>query len=174
MDLWRETNWYAIHTKPCREDLAAMNLKRLGLDVLLPKMKQEKLVWGVPQIVIKPLFPGYFFARFRPSEYLHLIQYARGVRRVVSGGDIPLPVDEEIIQAIQSRLGVDGYVTLGLMPLSPGGRVIIQDGPLKGLAGIFERELDDRERVVILLEAIQYQARVLIEKWHLKAAAAVG
>ena len=43
--------------------------------------------------------------------------------------------------------------------------------PLQGLSGIFEQTLDKRERVVILLEAIRYQARVLIEKRYLKAQA---
>ena len=33
------------------------------------------------------------------------------------------------------------------------------------------KALDERERVVILLEAIRYQARVLIEKRYLKAQA---
>jgi transcriptional antiterminator RfaH len=136
-------------------------------------MKQEKLVWGVPQRVIKPLFPGYLFARFCPAAYLHLIQYARGVRRVVSAGETPLPVDEEIIRAIQLRIGEEGYVRIEPKPLQPGDRVIVHEGPLQGLMGIFERELSDRERVMLLLEAIEYQARVLIERRYLKAAAEV-
>ena len=85
-----------------------MNIERLGLEVFLPRMKKTKSVWGVAQIVIKPLFSGYLFARFSPATYLHLIQYARGVRRVVGNGERPLPVDDEIIMAVRSGMDEDG------------------------------------------------------------------
>ncbi len=171
MDYWQETNWFAIHTKACREGVAAMNIERMGLEVFLPQIREEKRVWGVAQMVIKPLFSGYLFARFCPAAYLHLIQYARGVRRVVGSGEKPLPVDEEIILAIRSRIGEEGYVRIESEPMQRGDRVIVQEGPLQGLSGIFEQALDERERVVILLETIAYQARLLIEKRYLKAQA---
>lgn len=164
MDFYRETHWFTIHAKPYREDVAATNIARLDLEVFLPKMKRERLVYGVPREMIVPLFPGYFFARFCPATHLHLIRYARGVLRIVSCGDVPLPVDEVIIQEIRSRIGPDGYVRLGARSPQPGDRVLVREGPLRGLMGIFERELDDRERVVLLLEAIEYQARVVVER----------
>jgi transcriptional antiterminator RfaH len=170
MDLWRSTNWYAVHTKPGQERLVKMNIERLGLEVLLPSMRAEKLVWGIPHVVLKPLFPRYLFARFCPIAYLHSILYARGVYRVVSSGETPLAVDEEIIRTIRSRIGAEGYVRMDERPMRPGDRVMVKEGLFQGMTGIFERELKDRERVVLLLEAIEYQARVLIQKRHLKAA----
>lgn len=170
MDYWRETKWYAVHTHPSREAVAAMNIERLGLQVFLPKIKQEKSVWGVAQSVIKPLFSGYLFAQFCPATYLHLIQYARGVRRVVGNGDRPLPVDDEIIQAVRSGIGKEGYVQIQPKPLHRGDRVMVFEGPLHGLRGILEQDMGERERVVVLLEAIEYQARLLIEKRYLKNA----
>jgi transcriptional antiterminator RfaH len=164
MDFYREVHWFAVHAKPYREDVAAQNIARLDLEVFLPKVKRESLVCGVPREVIKPLFPGYLFARFCPATSLPLIRYARGVLRIVSCGDVPLPVDEAIIREIRSRIGADGYVRLEDRTLRPGERVLVRDGPLRGLTGIFESELDDRERVILLLEAIEYQARVVIER----------
>ncbi len=38
--------WYAVHAKTSQEDLAAFNLGRLKLEVLNPKVKHEKVVWG--------------------------------------------------------------------------------------------------------------------------------
>jgi transcriptional antiterminator RfaH len=171
VDLWRETNWYAVHTKPFAEELAAFNVGRLGLQVFFPKLERQKLLLGVPRKTIKPLFPGYFFARFTPCHYLHVIHYARGVRSVVGPGDTPWPVDEEIIYAIQSRQGNEGYVHLERVALRAGDRVIItQKGSLHGVSGVFERELDDQQRVTILLEAIHYRARMIIEARHVQAA----
>jgi transcriptional antiterminator RfaH len=171
MYYWHQTKWYAIHTHPCREAVAAMNIERLGLEVFLPQIKQQKSVWGVAQTLIKPLFSCYLFAQFCPARYLRLIQYARGVRRVVGNGDRPLPVDDEIIEAVRSRIGEDGYVQIQPKALHRGDRVMVYEGPLQGLKGVLEQDIGDRERVVILLEAIEYQARLLIEKRYLKTQA---
>jgi transcriptional antiterminator RfaH len=171
MDYFYDTNWYAIHTHACREPVAAMNIERLGLEVFLPKIKKTMKLLGAAQTVIKPLFPGYLFARFAPATYLHLIQYARGVRRVVGNGDRPLPVDDEIIMAVRSGMDEEGYLHMTPRPLRRGDRVVVQDGPLQGLIGTLDQEIDDRERVIILLEAIEYQARVLIDKRYLAAQA---
>ncbi len=170
MDLWRSINWYAIHTKPSQEGLAKMNIERLGLEVFLPMMRAEKLSWGIPRMVLKPFFSRYLFARFCPVTYLHSIRYARGVYQVVSTAETPTPVDEEIIHTIRSRIGAEGYVTMEPKVMQQGDRLMVNEGPLQGLTGIFERELKDRDRVVLLLEAIEYQARLLIEKRYLKAA----
>lgn len=169
-DYWQQINWYAIQTKPCREDEAATNIRRLGLDVFLPMMKRKKYAWGRSKTIIKPLFPGYIFVRFSPSPHLHSIRYTRGVTRVVSSGDAPLPLDDEIISVIKSRVGKDGFVTIGQNSLKAGDQVVINEGPLRGLAGIFEQDLSDGERAVVLLRTVEYQACVFVEKWRLTAA----
>ena len=169
MGIWQEINWFAIQTKQYREDLAAENIKRLSLDVLVPKIYLEKKIRGKVKAVAEPLFSGYLFARFCPAFYLHLIRYARGVRRVVSAGNIPIPMDEQVIEAVQSRTMVDGFVRMDGDPYHQGQRVEIQEGPLKEIVGVFDRNLNSRERVVILLENINYQARVITETYKIKA-----
>lgn len=172
-DFWKQTNWYAIQTKPWREDQAANNLRRLGLDVFLPKIKHKKIVWGKCKAIIKPLFPNYLFAQFSPSPYLRSVRYARGVNRVVSAGEVPVPLDKEILQVIQSKVGKDGYIRIGSDSLKAGDQVIINEGPLRGLEGIFEQEISDGERAIVLLKTVDYQARVFIEKFRLTAGAEI-
>jgi ribosomal protein L24 len=65
----------------------------------------------------------------------------------------------------------DGYLHMTPRPLRRGDRVMVQDGPLQGLIGTLDQEMDDRQRVIILLEAIEYQARILIEKRYLRVQA---
>lgn len=168
MDLLRETNWYAIQTKSHREDAAAMNIGRLGLEVFLPQVRREKVVFDAVRKVVGPLFPGYFFARFCPATYMHLIRYARGVSQVVSSGAAPLPVDETIILAIRRRIGKDGCVSLARRRLRRGEPVVIQAGPLQGMIGVFDRDLDDHDRVAVLLAMISYQASVLVGRDDLR------
>jgi len=173
MDFCQQDHWFAVHTKPCQEELAAMHIRRLGLEVLLPKIRREKLGWNTPQFTIRPLFPGYLFAKFTPAMFLHTIRYVRGARTVVSAGGLPLPVDEEIIRTLRLQMGSDGYARVSSAPLQPGDQVMVNQGPLQGLVGIYERELDDSKRVMILLQAIEYQARLTIEKQYLRAPLAV-
>jgi hypothetical protein len=89
---------------------------------------------------------------------------------VLSADGQPVPVDNEIIEAIRARIGTDGLVQLGPETWNPGTRFAIRGGPLRGLQAVFERELDDGLRVQLLLEAVRYQARVFLEKQQLTIA----
>jgi transcription antitermination factor NusG len=169
-ELWQESNWYAIRTKPYREDLAATNLTRLGLEVLLPKVMRDSLIWGVVRSSIKPLFQGYLFANFCPATHLHSITYARGVKEVVGIKQGLLPINEQIINSIRSRLTRDGFVNLEDRSFRLGQRVVIAGGLLQGWQGVFYRETREQDRVVILLQAIDYQARAVIRKRDLRVA----
>jgi transcriptional antiterminator RfaH len=163
----RQVLWYAVHTKPRQEDIADLNLQSLGLDTFNPKLMERKLIRGAPQDVIKPLFPGYMFCRFRCQEFFRAVKYSRGVRDVVGAGDAPTPVDEEIITIIRERMK-GNYVVIEPPRLKPGDTVLVESGPLQGFVGIFERETKDSERVVILLNTIKFQARMIMERVNLR------
>jgi transcriptional antiterminator RfaH len=163
-DTWHETNWYAIQAKQCRDDLAAANVQRLGVEVFAPKIQQKKRTERGCEVVVKSLFPSYFFAKFSPANHLHPIRYGRGIRRVVSSGCLPVPVSAEVIESIRSRVCDGGFVWLSEKVWQPGDRVTVQEGPLRGFQAVFERELSNQKRVILLLEAIHYQARILVER----------
>lgn len=80
---------------------------------------------------------------------------------MVSFGGYPVLVHNEIIAAIRSRQEADGCIRLG-EELKPGDRVLIKDGALKSLTGIFERRIKSSNRVAILLTAINYEGRAVI------------
>jgi transcriptional antiterminator RfaH len=163
MNCWQQSNWFVIHSKPCRESLAADNISALGSEVFLPQFREERLIRRCWRTVIKPLFSGYLFARFRPCEELEAVRHARGVLAVVSAGRTPIPVDEEIVASVRARCAEDGFVRPKPPALGPGDYVEIQEGPFQGWAGQVERECDDVRRVALLLEAV-HNARVLVEK----------
>jgi transcriptional antiterminator RfaH len=155
-------NWYAVHTKPRQESLAEFMLQRLGVETLCPKLKQQKLIRRKRVETIKPLFPGYLFARFQLETHFRAVNAGRGVQRVVTVGTTPTVVDETIISSILQRLE-DGYVTLRPAPLLPGQRVRIQEGPFQGFEAVFEKTLSDHQRAVLLLQALSYHARVVVD-----------
>jgi transcriptional antiterminator RfaH len=170
-DLWRDINWFAIHAKPRRENFAATNLGALGIQILLPRVKVEHLVGGAAQQGTKPLFPGYFFARFCPESSFESVKCSRGVLRVVSSGRLPIPVQEEVVREIQDRLQKDGLIRIRPRHMEPGTRISIQSGPFEGMIGRVEHELNDRKRIAILLETLLH-VRVLIERRWIEAEAA--
>lgn len=156
-------SWYAVYTKTGDEDGVAANLARAEIKTFSPKIKSVRFIKRKYREVLRPLFPSYIFARFDALRFYHLVKYTRGVRGIVGGSAEPWPVGDEIIQAIESKVGPEGALEVP-SAMSPGAHVLVADGPLKGLCGVFEREMSDRERVIVLLDAIEYQARVEIEK----------
>jgi len=78
----------------------------------------------------------------------------------------PTPVEDEIIDLIRSRIGPDGFVkTLEeLEKLKAGDQVIIKDGRFNGFCGVFDREIQDSERVRILLNTVKFQAHVVVDR----------
>jgi transcriptional antiterminator RfaH len=170
-DPWRDVSWFAIQTKPRHESFASKNISTLGIEPLLPRIKVDRLIRGAAQPGTKPLFPGYFFARFCPENAFESVKATRGVLRVVSSGRTPIPVDDEIVREIQGRIQEDGLIRILPRALTPGTVVTIRSGPFDGMMGKVERELDDRKRVAIFLETL-FNARVLIERRWLEAEAA--
>lgn len=158
-------HWYVIHTHPKQEDRAGSNLRVLGVPIFNPKIRERRYNQFsiAPTYVTKPLFPRYIFAQFKINDLYHKVRFTRGVYSVVSFGEGPTPIDEEIITLIKSNIKEDGFVKID-EEIMPGDRVIIKDGPLKTFAGIFEREMKDTDRIRILLETVSYQAHIEIEK----------
>ena len=68
--------WYCIRAKPRQEMVASATLSTLDeVEVFLPRTQRARKAKSGP---LKPLFPGYFFARFDPVEHLRNVHYARG------------------------------------------------------------------------------------------------
>jgi transcriptional antiterminator RfaH len=158
-------NWYVVNTKPHQEDLAELTLQRLGVETFSPRLKQSKLIGQRRLTVTGPLFPGYLFARFSLDTRYRAVCYAQGVRKIVAFGPEPSVVDEKIIDSIKSNLQ-EGYVTVQRPLFTAGQTVRIQEGPFRGFEAVFVHEMSDQQRVVLLLQALSYQARVVVELEH--------
>jgi transcriptional antiterminator RfaH len=148
--------WYAIYTKPGREESVAFLLKNIGINVLNPKIKSKKYRKDKIIDVIETLFPCYLFAEFDKERYAHLITYTRGVRYIVGKKD-PVKVHEEVIEAIKEGMEEDGIIVIKPIEFKRGNRVLIKDGPFKDFYGIFEREIKGPERVMIFLSTLNYR-----------------
>ena len=156
-------SWYAIYTKPREEERADSNLRAWGCKTLLPKIKEQRRRESNSKAKVKHLFPRYIFAHFNCETALHKVNYTRGVCGVVRFGDKPCPIDDIIIETIQSQIGQEGFIKLE-ESFCNGDLVKIEDGPFKSLHGTVEREMTDSDRLVVLLSSVSYQGRLMIEK----------
>jgi transcriptional antiterminator RfaH len=164
MTTFDEIHWFAIQARPGAEAAAESSLCALQIETLLPLARRSvHHATRTPQMVLRPLFRGYLFGRFCATVSLRAVSYSRGVLRVVGGGDRPWPVDDAIVAEIRDRLGPQGCVELAERPFGVGDSVRITAGPLTGWSGIFDSELSDAERVVILIETLK-QGRVVVRR----------
>jgi transcriptional antiterminator RfaH len=156
--------WYALQTNPKQEDRAHGNLLAWGVESFSPRLREGRRneFSGAVTYYGKPMFPRYIFARFDAEKMLSKIWYTRGVHSVVGFGGGPSPIPDEVIEVLRSQVGADGYVKL-CDEFKPGEELVITSGPLKNFRGVFERRAKDRERVLLLLEAVNYQGRLSVE-----------
>jgi transcriptional antiterminator RfaH len=162
---WNDLCWYLVQTNPRQEDRAESNLKSFGIETLAPKFKDRRRNFYTGEVTLHamPLFPSYIFAKFIANDLYQKVRYTRGIRRLISFGDSPTVVDDEMIAMIQSRIREDGFVRID-EDIKPGDKVIIKDGPFRTFAGVFEREMNRTDRVRILILTVSYQAHVEIER----------
>ena len=158
-------SWYVVHTHPKQEDRTASNLRTLGIETINPKWFQNKYneFSGKKTRLVKPLFPGYIFSRFKYNDVYHKVRFTRGVHSLVSFSNGPMTVDEEIVELIRSRIGSDGFVKM-TEDLKPGDEVVIKDGRFQNLCGVFESDMQDADRVRILLTTVGFQAHVVVDR----------
>lgn len=156
--------WYVVCTKARNEQRAANNLSGGSIEVLSPKLKFKKYKEGRFVHVTEPMFPGYIFVKFHPVDEFRLVKYTRGVRNIVNFNGRIIPLQDEIIEFIKGKLEEGDVATVQKKELKKGEKIIIQEGPFKGLSGIFEKHLDGKERVAILLDGVGYCARMEIDR----------
>jgi transcriptional antiterminator RfaH len=157
-------NWYCVHTKPQREQIAADQLSTsLGLEVYLPTIRLHKTIRRVRRQVVEPLFPRYFFSRFNLATDFRAVRYAHDVIDIVSFGAQPALVDDQLVEQIRAWSSTH-VVQKNADDLSSGDHVQITFGPMQGLHAVILDSHNDRERVAVLLSILGRDTRVTIDR----------
>ncbi len=78
---------------------------------------------------------------------------------MVAFGDVPTPVEREVIDYLVERCGEEGVVRRP--PCFAEGDVVrVTGGPLEGLRGIVQRGASGRERVRVLMQLLRRHTQV--------------
>jgi len=153
--------WYALYTKPKKEHQVNTCLRGQGFETYLPTVRRKTPRRDRPERVV--YFPCYLFARLDFTMVPRSsIAWMPGVRGIVSAGDQPVVVADEIVALIRSRL--EGIEMVGSMDLRPGDRVRITSGPLQDLEAVFEQPMSAANRVRILLDVMGRMTPVEIDR----------
>jgi transcriptional antiterminator RfaH len=160
--------WYAIHTKPRQEELAAEHLERQEFEIYLPKIKQARRFRQRWRDTIEPLFPRYLFIRLDLGrDNVAPIRSTRGVTKLVSFNGLPATVPGPLIDALLESADPDtGLLHPHEDRFKPGATVTIINGPLAGLEAIFQAH-DGEARSIILLELLGKTRQIRIDRDHL-------
>ncbi len=161
-----QQNWYVIRTKAGDENRAERNLLNQEIETFLPLFKNHYYRNGKMIETIKPLFPGYLFAKLDLGLHFTKVRWTRGVSRILGNREGPVPISEQVVLTIRGRVGKDNLIELK-DEIKEGDLVQVTSGPLKHLIGVFQKRMSGKDRVKILLNLIGVDVPVQISKWQI-------
>lgn len=146
------TAWYALRTKPHKEQLVWHLVQGLGLEAYYPQLRANPVNPRARKS--KPYFPGYVLVNADLEVTgLNTFQYMPHAMGVVCFGGEPGVIPEAAIVSLRrhiTQLGSSGIEPA--MQFQRGDQVRINDGPLEGYRAIFDHRLPGKQRVKVLLE----------------------
>lgn len=151
-------SWYAVRVRSRFEQQVSLSLSGKGYEEYLPLYRSRRTWSDRSKDLDLPLFPGYLFCRFDVQFRLPILT-TPGVVAIVGIGKIPVAISDREIDAIQTvvRSG------LHLQPwpqLVVGSKVLIEQGPLKGIEGV---TLDVKKKYHLFVSVPLLQRSVSVE-----------
>ena len=128
-------HWYVGYVKPYQERKSAEALEKLGVEYFLPVQQEKRKYSDRVKVVDVLILPRMIFVRSTESRRCKLLEDVYGLYAFMSNGTYhPVVVPDQ--QMKDFRFMVEhgsGKVKVSSSPFSPGDRVKVVDGPLKGL-----------------------------------------
>ena len=146
--------WYAIQSKPRKEDFLWGQLRAREIECFYPRTRVKTVNPRARQV--RPYFPGYLFVHIDLEQVgLSALQWMPGAAGLVAFDGQPAWVPEHLINAIRNRVEVINAAGGELLAeLKRGDMVKIEAGPFAGYEAIFDGSLSGHERVRVLLNLL--------------------
>jgi transcription antitermination factor NusG len=154
--------WYALRSKPNKEEALWQEVLAQGLEGFYPQIHVHPV--NPRSRKVRSYFPGYMFVQADLAEVgysaLAWMPHSNGL---VSFGDEPATVPDTLILAIRRRVeqinAAGGELFEGL---KKGDSVTVQEGPFAGYEAIFDARVSGTERVRVLLKLLKGQQMPLV------------
>ncbi|NIT01073.1 MAG: hypothetical protein GTO09_02880 [Candidatus Latescibacteria bacterium] len=150
-----ENSWHVIHTRSRHEKKFRDECEKMSIPAYLPLVASTSIHGGRIFEFTKPLFPGYLFCCFHREQRKAILK-TRHVANILAVVDQDGLLREltEIEKAIKLKAELTPYAYL-----KRGTRVIIVDGPFRGIEGIISRR-NGKYRLVLNVTFIEMAAAV--------------
>ena len=141
--------WHLVYTKAKQEFRAKINLENQKFSTFLPIIEYK----NDQNIHLETMFPRYLFVQFDfNNDNWQKIKSTKGVSHLVSFNKGLAIVPEDIIIEIKSLLNAEDKLIVDEKKknLKKGDKIIVLNGPLKGIRGTFV-SMNSNERANVLL-----------------------
>ncbi len=148
-------HWYALRCKSNMEFIVNDQLRAKLIPSYLP-------VYAVRPVnprshTLKPYFPGYLFVNDEPEQlYAQKVFLMRGVIGLVNFDGVPATIHPKLIEAVRrqtQQLNLEQKQARS--GFKAGDAVLVEDSVIEQFEGIFEKCVNGRERVSVLLKMMQ-------------------
>ncbi|MEB4589696.1 transcription/translation regulatory transformer protein RfaH [Candidatus Thiothrix sp. Deng01] len=171
MSVNTDRNWFLLTSKPHKDEVADMHLRNQGYEIYRPLAKRLRPQRGKIVTRIESLFPRYMFIHLDNgiNDNWAPIRSTKGINGFVRFGNDPAQVPDELIMGLKAQEAILGERAIDLDRFHTNDKVIIKEGPFRGLEAIFQK-YDGEERVIVLLEILHKQTKLAISPAQLFAA----
>jgi transcription antitermination factor NusG len=131
--------WYVLRTRSRFEFAVRDQLRGADIEEFLPVYREEIRWSDRTQTTTRPLFAGYIFCRFDPSDAdsKTTVLQTRGFVTILSLDSEPVPIPDECIADL--RRIADSPVSCSPCAYVVGERVRVERGPFAGIEGVVTR-----------------------------------
>ena len=168
--------WYAIHTYSGYEEKVAESIRQRAesldmndkiFQVLVPKEKMIEIKNGKRRVVEKRIFQGYVLVEMKLSEDAwYIVRNTPSVTGFVGSGTDPTPVEQDEIEKIQKRMGLEQ--PKHKIDFNVGDVVSITDGPFKGFDGAINEIDPQKGKLKVLVNMFGRETPVELDSLQVK------
>lgn len=164
-------DWFLLTSRPHKDEVAEFHLRNQGYEVYRPLAKRLRTQRGKVITKIESLFPRYMFIHLDDgvNDNWAPIRSTTGISSFVRFGTEAARVPDALIATLKAQEAFFGERVIDLDRYHVGDKVIITEGPFRGLEAVFQK-YDGEERVIVLLEILHKQTKLGLNPGHLYAA----
>lgn len=148
-------SWYAIRSKPNKEDFLAGQLQSHAVEIYFPVLRVDPV--NPRSRKFRPYFPNYLFVHV-DLDVINVsdLRWMPGASSLVSFDGEPASVPDLLISSIKKQVDQHNEIVHDQKKnFTKGDIVRIHDGPFAGYEGIFDTHISGQDRVRVLLSLLK-------------------
>ena len=140
-------NWYALYTKPRKEQKVAQQLEQLGFTIYLP-LKTETRQWSDrKKKVISPMFSSYVFIQIEDSKRQEVF-IIDGVLNYVFWLGMPAVIRDDEMELMRREIDQPNS-EISVESIQPGDKILLKQGVFKGQSAVVDFATNQKVRLVL-------------------------